>query len=68
MPRNKNLHKKIFSKTLYDDDIKKGLLWYDNDYMYTRKNTKEPFKKIKRGPNIDGAEHLEHEKRANKKT
>ena len=66
--KGEQLKETIDHEKVHIDDIKKGLLWYDNDYMYTRKNTKEPFKKIKRGPNIDGAEHLEHEKRANKKT
>ena len=66
--RGEQLKETIDHEKVHIDDIKKGLLWYDDDYMYTRKSTKTPFKKIKRGENIDGAEHLEHEKRANKKT
>ena len=49
------------------DDIKKGLLWYDNEYIYSRKNTNSPWKKTKRGPDVDGASYHEHEKKAKSK-
>ena len=54
-------HEKVHIK-----DIKDGLLWYDDEYMYTRENTKEPFKKIKRSAEADGNPKHSHEKRAYK--
>ena len=49
------------------EDIKKGLLWYDNDNMYTRESTSKPWTTIKRSEKMDGNPNLPHEKRANKK-
>jgi len=65
--RSPQMEATIEHEKIHVDDIKKGLLWYDDDYMYCRENTKEEFKKIKRGPNMDGNPNLPHEKKANKK-
>ena len=54
-------HEKVHLK-----DMRNGLLWYDDEYMYTRENTKEPFKKIKRSAEADGNPKHSHEKRAYK--
>ena len=54
-------HEKVHLK-----DMKNGLLWYDDEYMYTRENTKTPFKKIKRSAAADGNPKHSHEKRAYK--
>ena len=61
------LEETIKHEKVHIDDIKKGLLWYDDDYMYCRKNVNEKFKKIKRGHDIDGNSNLPHEKKANNK-
>ena len=51
------------------DQMDKGLLDYDNDYIYQRDSTDQPFKKIARGENDEnaGKETLPHEKEANNK-
>jgi len=54
-------HEKVHIK-----DMKDGLLWYDNEHMYTRKDTNSPFTKIKRSAEADGNPKHSHEKRAYK--
>ena len=68
---NKNLTGKQLEETIaheqcHIDDIKKGLLWYDDDNMYVRKNTKDQLQTIKRSEHMDGNPALDHEKKANK--
>ena len=68
---NKNLTGKQLEETIaheqcHIDDIKKGLLWYDDDNMYVRKNTKDQWQTIKRSEHMDGNPALDHEKKANK--
>ena len=64
--RSPQLEDTIEHEKIHIDDIKKGLLWYDDDYMYYRENVKEKFKKTKRGPNMDGNPNLPHEKKVKK--
>ena len=60
------LEETIKHEKVHIDDIKKGLLWYDDDYMYVRKNTKDQWQTIKRSEHMDGNPALDHEKKANK--
>ena len=59
------LHNTLIHEKVHVDDIKSGLLWYDDDYMYHRKNKKDPWIKIKRSKEMDGNPNLPHEKKAN---
>ena len=61
------LRETIEHEKVHLEDMKNGLLWYDDENMYTRTNVKDPWKIIKRSEKMDGNPNLPHEKRANKK-
>jgi hypothetical protein len=66
--RDKKLLDKIIShEKVHLKQIEKGLIWYDNDYMYHRKSTKDPWKKVKRSLKMDGNKSHWWEKEAYKK-
>lgn len=47
--------------------MKDGLIWYDDNYMYHRKSKKDKWKKVKRSKSADGNKNHWWEKEAYKK-
>lgn len=54
----------IAHESVHVQDIKDGLLSYDDDNVYFRNNTKQPFKMFSRADMLEGAKNLPWEKRA----
>ena len=54
----------INHEKVHVDDMKNGLLWYDNDYMYSRQSINDEWTKIKRSEHMDGNPNLAQEKKA----
>ena len=54
----------IAHEGVHVDDIKNGLLSYDDDNVYFRPNTNQPFKQFSRENMLEGDKELPWEKRA----
>jgi hypothetical protein len=54
----------ICHEKVHIDQMKKGLITYDDNYMYHRKSRNKPFKKIKRSKKADGNKNHWWEKQA----
>jgi|TARA_R100000482_G_scaffold123050_1_gene72067 hypothetical protein len=54
----------ICHEKVHIDQMKKGLITYDDKYMYHRKSSNQPFKKIKRSKKADGNPNHWWEKQA----
>ena len=67
--RSPEMLRKVFShERTHIDQIKSGLIWYDDKYMYHRKSPNKPWKKVKRSKNSDGNKKHWWEKEAWKNT
>jgi len=54
----------VAHENVHVQDIKDGLLSYDDDNVYFRTTTNKPFKKFSRADMLEGAQDLPWEKRA----
>lgn len=63
--KGKQLEDTIIHESVHCEDMKNGLLWYDNENMYYRKTKNDPWTTIKRSEEMDGNPKLPHEKKAN---
>jgi len=58
----------INHEQIHINDIKAGLLWYDDDYVYSRESVNDKFKMYSRENLEEGSKTLSWEKKAHKHT